>query len=219
VREFSDLSATPAERRQVERIELDKVSFAYDEQEVLSGLSLRLDPGETVLLSGRNGSGKTTLAQVVAGLLQPTAGAASVHSLDYISLAPFPPVFIPGDVRTNVGYDKLPPKSQEVVLTLAQEFELEEKLDVDPNELSAGQKQKASIIRALSKDASLDIFDEPLANIDVQTRQLVLRRILELTRGKTVVIVMHSEGEFNHFFDRVINLSPASAATAETALA
>jgi ABC-type multidrug transport system ATPase subunit len=79
-------------------------------------------------------------------------------------------------------------------------------LEAEADELSAGQQQKLALIVALSKKADLYLLDEPLANLDMESRDIAMHLILERTKGKTLILIMHGSEEYQPLFDRVIRL-------------
>lgn len=187
------------------------MGFAFNSQEICTGVNLDIHPGEKVLVLGANGTGKTTLAHVVSGILRPTSGTAEVPSADRISAAFFPPIFVPGDVAENVGYAELSPEKQEFFRQLCKSFELADIIDEDPRDLSAGQRQKVSLLRALLKDADLYIFDEPFANLDTKTKEQLFQTLLDFTQGKSVLMIMHGEDQLHSAFDQVIDLDESGS--------
>ncbi|MEO0218503.1 MAG: cysteine ABC transporter ATP-binding protein, partial [candidate division WOR-3 bacterium] len=72
-------------------------------------------------------------------------------------------------------------------------------------------KRKFAIIRTILKDAEIYIFDEPLAGIDVESKDEVMRTIFEETKDKTVIIVMHGDDKYNALFDEIINIKKEGA--------
>lgn len=206
INEFKALADVEKVSTASDGIALKDVSLAYDERNVFEKLDLTIKRGERVLITGSNGSGKTTLAHMISGFLPPTAGEARVPDTARISLSLFPPSFIPGDVKENVNVDELSSDKCRLFSELVKEFGIDDKVGEDPEELSAGQRQKVSVTMALLKDADIYIFDEPLANIDMHTKRLVLDRILSLDRTKTIIIMMHCDEDVYHLFDRVIDL-------------
>ena len=202
----SQAEKQPLQLASADGVAVEGMGFAYDTEEVCSGLSLKIRKGERVLVVGSNGTGKTTLANILAGLLKPTAGTARVPSVDRISAAFFPPVFLPGSIAENVGYDRLSDEKKALFSETARAFEIEGLVDEDPQSLSAGQRQKASILRALLKSADLYIFDEPFSNIDEKTKGTLFQTILDATQGKSLLMVMHGEQQLHCEFDHVIDL-------------
>jgi len=81
------------------------------------------------------------------------------------------------------------------------------------DELSAGQQQKLALALALSREADLYIVDEPLANLDPQSRDTAINLILERTKGKSLILVMHGSEQYHKLVDRVIRLDRVAAAS------
>jgi ATP-binding cassette subfamily B protein len=172
---------------------LKDVSFSYNALPVLENYSLQIGPGEKVVITGPNGSGKTTLANILSGHLAPQQGEC--HLPKRISSTTLPLAFPPLQVKDLVD-DAM----------LLEEFDLGKVMDETADELSAGQKQKLAVALALSHDADLYVFDEPLASVDTGTTSLLMRRILERTRGKTLIVIMHGWQEFYGSFDKVLQM-------------
>jgi ABC-type multidrug transport system fused ATPase/permease subunit len=204
--------ARPVEQNNSESIELENVNFRYNGKNVLESLSLRIGTPERVLIVGPNGSGKTTLGHLMAGFLHPSEGAVRVPRLERISamLAPF--YFAPGTLKDNVNYDELTPQKRNLFWELVRGLGLESKVEADASsELSEGEKKKCQIVMTLLKDAEIYVFDEPLANIDVETRDAIVRTQLEHTRGKTLISIMHGDEKYHGLFERVVALKQATA--------
>lgn len=187
-------------------IELKDVSFSYGKRKIFSDINLKINRGEKVLILGPNGSGKTTLAYLICGFLKPDKGQVKTLKLDKISASLTPFHFIPGSLKENVNFEDLNEEKKELFEKLAIEFGLNDKLHKDPISFSAGEKKKAEIIMTLLKDADLYIFDEPLANIDVETKEKIINTILEYTRNKTLIVIKHGDEKYNSLFDKTIEV-------------
>jgi len=203
------------ERSDSKSIELRNVNFRYNAKNVLESLSLRIGTPERVLIVGPNGSGKTTLGHLMAGFLDPSDGAIRVPRLERISamLAPF--YFAPGTLKDNVNYDELTEEKRSLFWELVRRLGLEFKVEADASsELSEGEKKKCQIVMTLLKDAEIYVFDEPLANIDVESRDAIMQTQLEHTRGKTLISIMHGDEKYHGLFERVVALTTASVESA-----
>jgi len=174
------------------------LTFSYDGKAIFRDFSLKISPGEKILIVGSNGSGKTTLANILSGYLAPSQG--DVVLPEKISSVTLPISFLPLKVE-ELPVDK----------GLLSAFGLRHQtvLEAYPDELSAGQQQKLAISLALSHEADLYIIDEPLACLDQESRNMVINLLLDRTKGKTLIVIMHGSQEHHYLFDRVINLSPA----------
>ena len=174
---------------------LEKVCFSYGGTPILQDFSLRLSAGERVVLVGPNGSGKTTLANILSGYLAPSQGEVVLP--EKINSITLPLLFPPLKVKDLIT---------DTDLLSAFKLQDQEVLDAFAEELSAGQQQKLALSMALSQEADLYVLDEPLANLDQESRDTAMSLILERTRGKTLVLVMHGSAEYHKFFDRVVRI-------------
>lgn len=204
LKEFEEIESDLSGLRYSDTVNLDRVSFGFNGQNVFSELDLAPKEGERILIVGPNGCGKSTLAHLVAGLLQPTSGVTTTYPLERISAVIVPYDFVPGTVRDNLGFAGL--EQTEHLQRLSRELGLTDSLDKDPSELSAGQRKRLEIVMVLLKAADLYIIDEPLAGIDVGSKPTVMQAILEGTKGKTLLVIMHGDSEFYDHFDRVLDL-------------
>ncbi|WP_029146053.1 ABC transporter ATP-binding protein [Microbacterium luticocti] len=190
---------------------------AADEPDLLDGIDLELEPGETMALVGLTGSGKTTLTTLPTRLYDVTAGAVELDGVDvrdlrleelrrHISMAFEDATLFSTTVRENVllGRDDLDvssPEAQSVLdeaLEIAQAhfaYELPEGVDTRVGEeglsLSGGQRQRLALARAVAAKPAVLVLDDPLSALDVDTEALVeaaLRRVLATT---TALIVAH----------------------------
>jgi ATP-binding cassette subfamily B protein len=175
------------------------ISFSFVDNQVLKDFSLQLTPGEKIVVVGSNGSGKTTLANIFSGYLAPSHG--DVVLPEKISSVTLPILLPPLKVRDLIDDT-----------SLLSAFKLQDQtiLDAFADELSAGQQQKLAIALALSQKADLYVIDEPLASLDSETRSTAINLMLERTKGKTLILVMHGSEEYHHLFDRVIRIGSVS---------
>jgi ABC-type bacteriocin/lantibiotic exporter with double-glycine peptidase domain len=182
------------------------ISFGYTEERVLAGLSLPAAEGEKVLVLGPNGCGKSTLAHLLAGFLQPDSGSIRTPGRERISAVIYPHTFVPGTVRDNLNLEER--RGSASAPDLITIMGLSEELDQEVTELSAGQRKRLEVLMGLLKPADLYIFDEPLAGIDVESKEIVMRTIFRETRGKTLLVIMHGDEQYQRDFDTVVYLTP-----------
>ena len=212
--EFEGL-ARLAERSDAKDIELDDVSFRYNGRNVFDRLNLKIGTNERVLIVGPNGSGKTTLGHLLTGFLEPSEGVVKAPGLERISAMLTPFYFAPGNLKDNVNYEQLTEEKMTSFWELVRELGLERKVEADvSSELSEGEKKKCQVVMTLLKDAEIYVFDEPLANIDVESRDAIIRTQLEYTRGKTLISIMHGDEKYHTLFDRVVMLKQTTAESA-----
>jgi ABC-type bacteriocin/lantibiotic exporter with double-glycine peptidase domain len=193
---FSFLSTSMTEYHQSgPLLSVKNLEFSYNGRLVMKDFSLQLLFGERVVIVGPNGSGKTTLANILSGYMAPSQG--TVFLPQKISSITLPISFPPLKVKDLV---------QDLFLLAAFSLGYHEVLEAFADELSAGQQQKLAILLALSQEADLYIIDEPLANLDQESRDTAVNLIFEKTRGKNLILIMHGSEEYHKLFDRVIKI-------------
>jgi osmoprotectant transport system ATP-binding protein len=178
---------------------------------LLSGLNLRINRGETLVLLGRSGSGKTTTLKLINRLLVPATGevlvnGSSTSSMDVIALRRsigyviqdvglFPHFTVERNIALLPRIERWPAeKIQGRVAELLQLVGLEASLKSRyPHELSGGQRQRVGVARALAADPAILLMDEPFGALDAITRDELQREFLSLQERlhKTVVFVTH----------------------------
>lgn len=172
-----------------------RINYSYGDNTILSDFSLSAKLGERTLIIGENGSGKTTLANLLAGYLTPSAGDLTLpHSISAVTLPiDFPPIQV-----KNLPLD----------MTLLQRFGLDvpEVIEAWPETLSAGQQQKVALCLALSQEADLYVLDEPIANLDTDSRELAMNEIFTRTDGKILIMILHDAEIYKPKFDQVLQL-------------
>jgi len=193
-------------------VEFRDVSYRIGAHEILRGINLSVEDGETVVLLGRSGSGKTTLLKAVNALIQPSGGEVYFQGKPISSWDPIQlrrrigyviqdgGLFPHATVEQNVGLvPKLEKWSDEKIRSRTTELLNAVSLRAAvygsryPRQLSGGEKQRVGIARALAADPSLLLLDEPFAALDPVTRFEMQRQFLELRRsfGKTAIFVTH----------------------------
>jgi ABC-type nitrate/sulfonate/bicarbonate transport system ATPase subunit len=185
---------------------------------VLASTSLTVAENEFVTLVGRSGCGKTTLLNIIAGLVEPSAGEVLVDGLRvegpgqgkgmvFQQHALFPWLTARGNVEFAARSRGLPPpQRQREAEQLLELVGLAGNAEKYPNELSGGMQQRVAIARALALDPAILLMDEPFGALDEITRKEMQGELLRVwqLRQKTVVFVTHSISEALMLSDRVI---------------
>jgi ATP-binding cassette, subfamily C, bacterial CydD len=195
-------------------IRLEGVSYAYPARDatVLTGVDLELRPGETVGLVGASGSGKSTIASLLLGLAEPTHGRVTVDGAQLTSTGqaawrrsvawvPQRPTLFHGSVADNIRLG-VPTADDASVVEAARLAGADEFVRALPDgygtvvgdggrPVSAGERQRIALARALLRDASLVVLDEPTANLDPESAAAVARAIDGLRDGRTMLVIAH----------------------------
>jgi sodium transport system ATP-binding protein len=194
------------------------VAKRFGEIHAAHDVTFRVIPGQIYGLLGANGAGKTTTLRMLATLLRPTAGSASVAGFDVVNDA--------HRVRSNVGflaastalYGRLTAREtlqyfgrlnritdadiKTRTQRLADDLDMHEFLDRRCDKFSTGMKQKTSIARTLIHDPAVMIFDEPTLGLDIMAARTIVKFVRDCRdRGKTVVYSTHIMSEVEKLCD------------------
>ncbi|MCL2678008.1 MAG: ABC transporter ATP-binding protein/permease [Clostridiales bacterium] len=217
VREF--MEEPVEERRYAEQainesrgIEIEGVSFAYENAKVLDDVTVRLEPGEKAVFIGRSGAGKTTLMNIVAGLYAPAAGTVRLCGVNpytlppsqrrrLLGVVPQDPQVFDGTVSENITLND-PSITQAQVEAAVKAVGLHEavtrlprgydtKLGEGEAGLSGGEEQLLSLARAIAANPKILLLDEPTSGMDSQTEQRVFAAIRAAGQGRTIFSISH----------------------------
>ena len=182
------------------------------ELEVLRGVSLGLDAGQTLALTGESGSGKSTILHISAGLEVPDGGSLHLEGVEINELSEAERAnlrrsevgivfqqfnLIPSlTVEANIGFQASLAGRRDKTFEseLVEELGLADQLKKYPESLSGGQQQRVAIARALAVRPKLLLADEPTGNLDESTASAVLTAMLDLVgrTGAALMVVTHS---------------------------
>jgi putative ABC transport system ATP-binding protein len=214
-------------------IEIRDVTKTYkrgrQQVDVLRGVSLRINKGEFVAITGASGSGKSTLLQLIGGLDKPTSGDVVIDQINinklgdgklsmfrnktigfvfqFFYLQPFLKLAKNIELPAMFAHRKRKERRDEVQSLLTQ-VSLTERADHYPKELSGGQMQRAAIARALLNNPKILLADEPTGNLDSNNSKEIVDLFHQIRdeRGTTVIIVTHNP-EIAAGADREIKLT------------
>ncbi|MEI6818462.1 MAG: ABC transporter ATP-binding protein [Verrucomicrobiota bacterium] len=193
-------------------VRFDNVTFAYQDQPTLNGITLDAQPGQTIALVGSTGAGKTTVLSLLARFYEATSGEITIDGIDvgtlaksslrdrlaYVTQEPF---LFNGTVRENLLLAKRHATDADLWSALeaahASHFvkELPKQLDTNVGErgvkLSGGEKQRLSIARALLKNAPILLLDEATASVDSETERQIQDALDRLMANRTAFVIAH----------------------------
>lgn len=227
-------------------LELSGISVRYGKHEALHCVSLRVERSETVVILGANGAGKTTLLNVVAGLVAPSEGQASLDGQSLLSLAPHRIVeagiaIVPegrrlfGDltVAENLALGAFPRRARSHERTerervLALFPRLAERLEQKARTMSGGEQQMVAIGRALMSRPAVLLLDEPSLGLSPLMTGELFAALADIGRAGTAVLLVEQNARRSLAISRrgyvlergrIIAADEASALTADPAVA
>ncbi len=211
----------------LEAIALNK-TYTVDHQDimVLNDISLTVEPGEFVVITGSSGSGKTTLLTLLSGLDKPTSGRVFIDQQDITgaseddlaplrnrmigfvfqsfhlipSMSAMENIMFPAELQ---GLGNAEKKARQ----LLERVGLADRADNLPSQLSGGEKQRVSLCRAMINAPKLLFADEPTGNLDSKNGRIVFAQLVEMKneQGATLILVTHNP-EIATAADRVLTL-------------
>ncbi|MEP1352602.1 MAG: ABC transporter ATP-binding protein [Tateyamaria sp.] len=205
------------------RIVLENVTKSFGETQVIPPLDLTIEDGEFAVFVGPSGCGKSTLLRVIAGLEDCTSGKVFIDGEDMTQISPskrglamvfqsyalYPHMTVRKNIAFPMRMAGMPEDEQNKrIEAAAASLNLTDYLDRKPGQLSGGQRQRVAIGRAIVRDPSAFLFDEPLSNLDAALRVGMRLEITEMhERMKTTMIyVTHDQVEAMTMANKIVVL-------------
>ena len=205
-------------------INLSKITKDYKTEDittnVLKGISLVVNKGDFIAITGRSGSGKSTLMNIIGVLDTPTSGTYILNGIDVSKMEEDELSFVRNkeigfvfqsfnllarattleNVILPAVYAGLKPlERHNKAVKILKDLGLEDKMYSKPNQLSGGQQQRVAIARALINNPELILADEPTGNLDTKSGQDVMNILKNLNNeGKTIVLITHETDIAKH---------------------
>lgn len=215
-----EILGEPVEKPETEfkGAQVDNVTFAYEDERILTQYSLKIQPGKITGIHGVSGSGKSTLLKLLMRFWDVETGEVSVNGenvkciptkrlRDMESYVTQETYLFHDSIANNIAIAKLDATREEIVQAAKKasvhEFimTLPDNYDTPVGELgdtlSSGEKQRIGIARAFLHDAELICLDEPTSNLDSLNEGIILKSLKEATEKKTVVLVSHRKSTMN----------------------
>lgn len=201
-------------------LSVKNVRKSFGSVEALKDISIDINSGEFLVLVGPSGCGKSTLLNLIAGLEKITAGDIFIDgqrinevspkdrdiAMVFQSYALYPNMNVRKNVSFGLETRKVPASEiEKTVQRVAEQLKIEDLLDRKPSQLSGGQRQRVAMGRALARDPSIFLFDEPLSNLDAKLR-VEMRTEIKLLHQRidaTIVYVTHDQVEAMTLADRI----------------
>lgn len=199
---------------------INQVYKSFGQVQVLEDISLNIQSGELLVLVGPSGCGKSTLLNLIAGLETVTRGEIFIGdrmvnkvsprdwdiAMVFQTYALYPNMSVRRNISFGLEVRKVPKDEiKEIVGKVAGILQIQELLDRKPAQLSGGQRQRVAMGRALARNPSIFLFDEPLSNLDAKLRVEMRTEIklLHQRLGVTTVYVTHDQIEAMTLADRI----------------
>lgn len=200
-------------------LKVENLSKKYGEKQVLRDLKLEIKIGETLAVTGKSGCGKTTLLKILSGLDREYSGSLYLNDKDARGLEPNerqmalvfqqPVLWNHMTIEDNIFFPIKKKRGPvfEQVQHICQRLEIGELMKRYPEEISGGQAKRVSLARALASGKEILLLDEPLSNLDSNTKEKVLAFLEEEYLGHfTIIYVSHDSREVGRLTEKVLRL-------------
>ncbi|PHV12272.1 ABC transporter ATP-binding protein [Chitinimonas sp. BJB300] len=201
-------------------LSIRNVKKSYGNTHILKGIDLEIEKGQFLILVGPSGCGKSTLLNMIAGLDDITSGEIAIADQVVNNLSPkdrdiamvfqsyalYPNMSVRKNIAFGLEIRKVPKGEQDqIIARVAKTLQIEHLLGRKPSQLSGGQRQRVAMGRALARNPTLFLFDEPLSNLDAKLRVEMRTEIklLHQRLGTTIVYVTHDQIEAMTLGDRI----------------
>jgi subfamily B ATP-binding cassette protein MsbA len=194
------------------KVFFDHVFFKYEDEFVLKNIHLAVEPGEIIALVGMSGGGKTSLVNLIPRFYDVTTGAVRIDDVDVrhasvgslrkqIAIVTQEPILFNDTIKNTIAYGNKAASDDAIIEAAKSAYAHEfihgfpKKFDTEIGalgaRLSAGEKQRICIARALLKDAPILILDEATSSLDAESESLVQKALENLMQGRTTFVIAH----------------------------
>ena len=203
-------------------IEIKSITKQFQNETAIDYKDITFESGKSYMLLGASGCGKSTLLNMIAGILSPTSGSIiidgvnmqeksqkdkdkfRIQNIGYI----FQDFKLINDMTVidNINILNLEGINTQGAAKLLEELEILEKKNSKIKHLSGGQKQRGAIARALVKAPEIILADEPTGNLNFAIGEQVIKELVKVSKGKTLIAVTHDE-RLGVYFDEIIDMN------------
>ena len=212
-------------------IEIKNLSKQFQNETEIDYYDVVFESGKSYMLLGASGCGKSTLLNMIAGVLSPTKGSIIIDGIDMSAESQkakdrfrirkigyiFQDFKLINDmtVADNIGILRLEGVDVSGMDEMLRELDILEKKNAKIKHLSGGQKQRVAIARALVKKPDIILADEPTGNLNFAIGEQVIKKLIEVSKGKTLIAVTHDD-RLAKYFDEVIDMNEMTGGMRDT---
>ena len=212
-------------------IEIKNLSKQFQNETEIDYRDMTFESGKSYMLLGASGCGKSTLLNMIAGILSATSGSIFIDGVE-MSAQPqkkkdkfriekigyiFQDFKLISEmtVADNIGILRLEGVDVSGTDDMLRSLDIYEKKNSKVKHLSGGQKQRVAIARALVKKPEIILADEPTGNLNFAIGEQVIKELIEVSRGKTLIAVTHDD-RLSKYFDEVIDMNEMTSGMRDT---
>lgn len=212
-------------------IEIKNLGKQFQNETEIEYHDMTFETGRPYMLLGASGCGKSTLLNMIAGVLSPTRGSVIIDGMEMSAAAQkvrdkfriekigyiFQDFKLINDMTVvdNIGILRLEGIDISGMDDMLRALDIYEKKNAKIKHLSGGQKQRVAIARALVKQPDIILADEPTGNLNFAIGEQVIQKLLEVSKGKTLIAVSHDD-RLAKYFDQVIDMNEMTSGMRDT---
>ena len=203
-------------------IEIKKLTKKFQNETEIKYKNIKFETGKSYMLLGSSGCGKSTLLNMIAGVISPTSGSIFINGenmteksqkeKDKFRINNIGYIFQDFklldnmSVLDNINILKLEKINTSNIDEILSDLDILDKKNSKIKHLSGGQKQRVAIARAIIKKPQIILADEPTGNLNFSIGEQVIKKLIEVTKGKTLIAVTHDE-RLAKYFDKTIDIN------------
>lgn len=201
---------------------IKNLSKHFKNETAIDYKDMTFEDGKSYMLLGASGCGKSTLLNMIAGILSPESGSIEVNSVDITTLSQkerdklriekigyiFQDFKLITDMSVidNINILRLEGVNTDGADKILEALDILDKKNKKVKHLSGGQKQRVAIARAIVKEPDIILADEPTGNLNFAIGEEVIKTLVEISKGKTLIAVTHDD-RLAKYFDYVIDMN------------
>ena len=212
-------------------IEIKNLGKQFQNETEIDYCDITFETGKSYMLLGASGCGKSTLLNMIAGILSPTKGTITIDGVDMTAASQkakdkfriekigyiFQDFKLINEMSVvdNIGILRLEGVNVSGMDEMLRSLDIYEKKNAKVKHLSGGQKQRVAIARALVKQPEIILADEPTGNLNFAIGEQVIKELIEVSKGKTLIAVTHDD-RLEKYFDEVIDMNQVTSGMRDT---